>query len=81
MYQPNASEPITPPYSFENTPFGPIVGIYRDELAHFVECLRTGAAPIVTPEQAVSTVKVCEAIERSVAENRPIRIEQQNCYV
>lgn len=76
VYQPNTSEPITPPYSFDKTVFGQISGVYRDEFAHFLDCVRTGNSPIVSPQQALSTVLVCEAIERSVAEGVKCAVEQ-----
>jgi UDP-N-acetylglucosamine 3-dehydrogenase len=80
VYQPNSAEPFAASYSFDRTVFGQIGGVYRDEFAHFVECLRTGNRPIVSPQQALSTVIVCDAIERSLREGRRIQIDQTNAY-
>lgn len=80
VYQPNVAESATPPYSFDKTVFGQISGVYRDEFAHFLECIRTGTSPIVSPQQALSAVMVCAAIERSVSEHRPIAIVQPNDF-
>lgn len=81
VYQPNAVEPINPAYNFDKTVFGQISGVYRDEFAHFLDRIRTGNTPIVTPQQALSAVIVCEAIEQSLRERRSISIHQPNCFV
>jgi UDP-N-acetylglucosamine 3-dehydrogenase len=80
VYQPNVAEPLTPAYSFEKTVFGQISGVYRDEFAHFLDCVRTKNAPIVSPQQALSAVIVCEAIERSLAGQSAITIDQPNVF-
>jgi predicted dehydrogenase len=80
IYQPSATEPVSPPYNFAPTVFGQISGVYRDEFAHFLDCVRTGNTPIITPQQAQSAVIVCEAIERSLTERRPVLLEQINYF-
>lgn len=81
IYQPNLSEPLNPPYSFEKTVFGQISGVYRDEFAHFLNCIHQESPPIISPQQALSTVMVCEAIEQSLREHRPIAVNQQNSFL
>jgi predicted dehydrogenase len=80
IYQPENVDLLLPPYSFENTAFGKISGVYRDELAHFIECVRMGTPPIVSPEQALSAVVVCSAIEQSLREGIPVPIQQENVF-
>jgi len=80
LYQHDYVEPILPAYSFGETVFGGVGGIYRDEFAHFIQCVRTGVAPIVLPKQAISTVKVCGAIEQSIGQGKPVRIDQENVF-
>jgi predicted dehydrogenase len=80
LYYPNSVEPLQPLFSFENTAFGKISGVYRDEFAHFIECVRIGASPIVSPEQALSSVVVCSAIEQSLRDARPVHIDHENVF-
>lgn len=81
LYQYDYVEPILPAYSFGPIAFGGIGGIYRDEFAHFIQCVRTGAAPVVLPEHAISTIKVCGAIEQSIRQGQPVRIDQENVFI
>jgi len=80
LYYPNSVEPLQPSFSFENTAFGKISGVYRDEFAYFIECVRIRASPIISPEQALSSVVVCCAIEQSLREGRPVHIDQENVF-
>lgn len=79
LYTEGRSDPYNPAYSFEDALFG-IVSVYRDEFGHFVDCIRRGARPIVTPAQALSTVRVCEAIEEALRLRRPVSIAQDNAF-
>ncbi len=48
---------------------------YIGELAHMIESIRTGKAPtIVTPEDALNAVRICEAEEKSIATGKPVAI-------
>jgi myo-inositol 2-dehydrogenase/D-chiro-inositol 1-dehydrogenase len=80
LYQTDYAEPNPVGYSFANAAFGKISGAYRDEFAHFVECVKEKAAPIVTPEQALSSVLVCHAIEQSLSRGSPVQIDQENVF-
>jgi UDP-N-acetylglucosamine 3-dehydrogenase len=53
---------------------GRFVGPLRDELHHFLRCLRDGAPPLVTPEEARSAVEVVLALERSRREGRAVTL-------
>ena len=81
VYTANHAEPAGFSYSFEEGVFGKITSAYRDEYAHFVECVRTGAKPIVTPEQALSAVLVCNAIEQSLRHGASVRVSQENVFL
>jgi len=81
LYQHNYTEPMLPAYSFGPTAFDGIGGIYRDEFAHFIQCIRTGASPIVLPDQALSAIRVCEAIEQSIRQGTPVCIDQENVFI
>ena len=81
VYQPQSVELLLPLYSFDNTPFGKISGVYRDEFAHFIECVRMRTSPIISPEQALSAVMVCSAIEQSLREGVTIHINQEDVFV
>ena len=80
LYQPGHAEPVFMAYSHGKTHLGTIGGLYRDEFAHFVACVKTGAAPIVSPAQALSAVVVCNAIERSLREGIPVQVDQGNAF-
>jgi predicted dehydrogenase len=40
---------------------------YRDEIAHFVECVRTGAQPCVGGDDAIAALELALQAERSAA--------------
>ncbi|HYX30986.1 MAG TPA: Gfo/Idh/MocA family oxidoreductase [Pyrinomonadaceae bacterium] len=44
------------------------------ESAHFLECLREGAAPLTGPKHARDVVAVLEAVDRSIRSKRPIDV-------
>lgn len=56
-------EPITPAESFDL------------EIAHFVDCIRTGRRPLVDAVEGARAVAVCVAAIRSARENRPIHVD------
>ena len=48
---------------------------YTGELRHMIDSIRSGQAPtIVTPEDALSAVQICEAEEKSIRLGRPVRL-------
>ena len=48
---------------------------YTGELRHMIDSIRSGHAPtIVTPEDALSAVQICEAEEKSIRLGRPVRL-------
>jgi myo-inositol 2-dehydrogenase/D-chiro-inositol 1-dehydrogenase len=49
---------------------------YRNELAAFVETVRTGAPSACSLEEARAALTVALAAERSRAERRPVSIEE-----
>ena len=53
---------------------GQRVGILRDELAHFLTCVRSGSEPVVGGEEAKAAVEVACAIQDSYQNGRPIAI-------
>ena len=63
-----AEEPVCPQLR------GQRVGILRDELAHFVSCVRSGSEPVVGGEEAKAAVEVACAIQESYQTGRPIAI-------
>lgn len=81
LYQSDTVEPIFPSYSFGETALGTIGGAYRDEFAHFIDCVDTGREPIISPQQALSAVVVCEAIEESLNQGGFVSIAQESLFV
>lgn len=81
FYRSNAIEPVFPSYSFDDTVLGRIGGAYRDEFEHFIDCVKTGRQPIISPQQALSAVVVCEAIEQSLKTGASVRIDQENAFI
>ena len=53
---------------------GQMIGVYRNQIEHFVNAVLDGVDPIVTVEDGLATVVVADAIERSRAEGREIHI-------
>jgi predicted dehydrogenase len=48
---------------------------YVNELAYFIECIRTGQRPsLVTAEDGFNSVRICEAEERSIAKGEIISL-------
>jgi predicted dehydrogenase len=47
--------------------YGKITGAYREELAHFLECVATRGKPAVTGEDGLAAVIVADAIDRSLS--------------
>jgi myo-inositol 2-dehydrogenase/D-chiro-inositol 1-dehydrogenase len=50
------------------------VNLFDLELAHFAECVRTGAEPLVTGESARGAIAVCLAVKESARTGRPVAI-------
>lgn len=48
---------------------------YTGELRHMIDSIQAGTAPtIVTPEDALNAVRICEAEEKSIRLGRPVKI-------
>jgi predicted dehydrogenase len=56
-------EPIQPAESFDS------------EIAHFVDCIRTGRRPLVNALEGARAVAVCLAAIRSAEANMPVRVD------
>lgn len=80
LYRADYVEPLGSLYSFEDMAFGRISGVYRDEFAHFIDCIIYGSVPIVSAEQALSAVVVCQAIEQSLQKGSTVSIDQANIF-
>ncbi len=59
----------------QRTVHGVSAGAVRDCLWHFVDCVATGAEPLVTIESAATTTAVLEALHASARVGRPRRVE------
>lgn len=49
---------------------------YRRQLEHFVDCLETGSAPAVTPADAIESLRLALAAERSTERGEPVTVEE-----
>jgi myo-inositol 2-dehydrogenase/D-chiro-inositol 1-dehydrogenase len=49
---------------------------YTAELAHFVDCVRSGATPSVTGADARAALEITEACIRSVSQDRPVALSE-----
>lgn len=47
---------------------------FREEIHHFIDCIKNGKEPITTFEEALSVAKIIEAIYKSAEEGREMRI-------
>jgi len=81
LYTAYHAEPMGFSYSFEEGVFGKISSAYRDEFAHFIECVGTQSPPLVSPAQALSAVLVCNAIEQSLRHGTTVRVSQENVFL
>jgi predicted dehydrogenase len=50
--------------------------MYLDELAHFLACARTGAAPAISGTSGVEVLEVVEAARRSVSQRRAVALRE-----
>ena len=50
------------------------VGALREEIAHFIDSLASGTPPLVSGEDGLKAVIVCDAIKRSAAEGREVSL-------
>lgn len=55
---------------------GQIIGQYRDQMAHFVHCVRTRQTPWSNGRDALEAVRVMDAIERSLAADREVYLPE-----
>ncbi len=52
---------------------GSLVGVLRNEISYFADCIRSGREPeVITPEEAARAVRVMEAAEQSATTGQPI---------
>ncbi|GGB19220.1 glucose-fructose oxidoreductase [Sphingomonas metalli] len=56
-------------------PPGPARTQFAGQLDHLVQCVRTGAEPIVSGEEGLRDMRIVEAIYRSAREGRTIRLD------
>lgn len=54
---------------------GKLVGGFKDAVAHFVECVREGKAPLVSLESSRHVAAVVQAIHDSLRGGRPVGVE------
>jgi len=47
----------------------------KEEIKHFIECVKTGKRPSVSGETAVSIVKIIEAVHKSIKEDKVIEVK------
>lgn len=60
--------------------YGPVVadrqaGALRMQIEHFVECVRTGREPVITPHDALQAVRVADAITRSLETGAEVTLD------
>jgi predicted dehydrogenase len=53
---------------------------FVDEVEHFVDCIRNDRETIVNLEDAVKTIQVCMAIDRSAATGQPVKLPLSQEY-
>jgi predicted dehydrogenase len=54
---------------------GELRSIFVDEVRHFVACVRDGAAPLVTAQDAIAAVEMAEAVVESARTHQPVFME------
>jgi UDP-N-acetylglucosamine 3-dehydrogenase len=54
---------------------GKTLGAYKDEIAHFVDCVLYGRQPAVTGADGLAAVKVAVAIEQSLASGQEVELK------
>ncbi|MEZ5665990.1 MAG: Gfo/Idh/MocA family oxidoreductase [Alphaproteobacteria bacterium] len=54
---------------------GRVVGALRDEVDHFLACVRDGSRPLVGLADARRSIALVQAAERSLAEARPVPVD------
>ncbi len=72
IYTPEAAR--HPDMWFRPETYGQVVGMYRDAMAHFLECVRTRQQPVIDGRAAMSAVEMLEAVHRSMAEGREVTV-------
>lgn len=75
VYRANHVRMANQAYVFTPGADGRIPGIYRDEIAHFLDCIARGRAPVCGGPEALSAVLVADAIERSAMTSSEVRIK------
>ncbi|MEX2541962.1 MAG: Gfo/Idh/MocA family oxidoreductase [Trueperaceae bacterium] len=55
---------------------GRITGALREEVAHFLECLRSGGEPVSSGRSSLAAVELCAAAHLSLREGNSVRVEQ-----
>jgi predicted dehydrogenase len=53
---------------------GRLGGVYRDQVTHFVDCVRTRRTPVCTGAEALEAVQVAAALMRSLEEGREVTL-------
>jgi predicted dehydrogenase len=51
-----------------------IVGVYREEMIHFIDCVLNGKKPLVTGEDGLAAARVAIAIQESLVSGQEVRL-------
>jgi len=54
--------------------YGTIVGVYREEMAHFIDCIVNDTQPAVSGEDGLAAAKVAMAIQESLDSGREVTL-------
>jgi predicted dehydrogenase len=52
--------------------YGQVSGMYRDAMEHFISCVQTRQRPLCDGEAGMAAVRIMEAVDRSLAEQREV---------
>jgi len=72
IYRPDAA--IFPSTLWLPEVHGRLTGVYHDQVAHFVDCIREGRTPACTGEEGLEAVRVASAIMRSLEEGQEVAV-------
>ena len=48
----------------------------RREISHWIKCIREDKPPIFTGEMGIKVIAICEAINKSIREKRPVKLKE-----
>ena len=75
IHKPDGLVEPDPLYNMGPVMHGQIAGVYKEETVHFLRCIQEGITPAVTGRDALLTVTVVEALERSLASGQEEKVE------